>query len=224
MRLSKLISAIRALPEKKLGKLMEILAEEDSKENEESASVEVDEVETAEDTTTPEEEGEVVEEENTETEEVETEDGEEVDGATEEESFSAEEESDATGEEPASAEEEVANEEVEETEDDDLVFDKTKTEPEEAGFEGEEVAEEQGEEMQAEEPANVVDDNGEELPVDYNQIIDGLNAKILALESENKTLRAKCDGAFGLMSKPNANVKANRLYDEDTSDLVMRKI
>ncbi len=65
-------------------------------------------------------------------------------------------------------------------------------------------------------------DDGEELPVDYGQIIDGLNAKVTALEAENASLKAKIDGAFGYSSKPSIPVKNNRLYD-DCSDIVMHR-
>ena len=43
------------------------------------------------------------------------------------------------------------------------------------------------EEAVAEEPVMeeaVVDEEGQEMPVDYQQIIDGLNAKVLAVEAE----------------------------------------
>lgn len=65
-------------------------------------------------------------------------------------------------------------------------------------------------------------DDGEKLPVDYAQIIDGLNAKVTALESENASLKAKVDGAFGYSAKPTVPVKNNRLYD-DCSDIMMHR-
>ncbi len=61
------------------------------------------------------------------------------------------------------------------------------------------------------------------MPVDYQSIIDGLNAKIMALEAENKELKAKTDGAFGLVAKPGMAVKANSLYDDDVSDIHFKK-
>ena len=62
--------------------------------------------------------------------------------------------------------------------------------------------------------ANVVADDGEELPVDYAQIIDGLKAKNMALEAENTRLKAKFEGAFGFSAKASAPAKVNRLYDD----------
>ena len=67
------------------------------------------------------------------------------------------------------------------------------------------------------------DEQGEPVPVDYQDIIDGLNAKILALEAENMALRAKTEGAFGLASKSGDIVKVNPLYDNDTSDIHFQK-
>ena len=76
---------------------------------------------------------------------------------------------------------------------------------------------------QREQAPPVPDDTGAEMPVDYQQIIDGLNAKNLALEAENKQLKAKVEGAFGLSGKPGAFVPVNPLYN-DTSDIPrMRK-
>ena len=69
----------------------------------------------------------------------------------------------------------------------------------------------------------IQDEQGADLPVDYQQIIDGLNAKTLALEAENKQLKAKVEGAFGLTGKPGAFAAVNPLYSE-TSDIPrMRK-
>lgn len=75
----------------------------------------------------------------------------------------------------------------------------------------------------AEEVSHVTDDNGEELPVDYKEIIDGLNAKILALEAENSQLRVKTEGAFGFSVKPSAPTKVNPLYSDDTADIHFKK-
>lgn len=67
------------------------------------------------------------------------------------------------------------------------------------------------------------DEQGEEMPVDYQQIIDGLNAKNMALEAENRQLKAKVEGAFGLTGKPSGFAKANPLYDDATDIPPMRK-
>ena len=63
------------------------------------------------------------------------------------------------------------------------------------------------------------DEQGGGMPIDYQQIIDGLNAKNLALEAENKRLKARTEAAFGLSSKPGGYAKVNPLYDDDTSDI-----
>ena len=70
--------------------------------------------------------------------------------------------------------------------------------------------------------ASIVDDKGETLPVDYEQVIDGLKAKNAALEAENTRLRAKVEGAFGFTAKASAPAKVNRLYD-DCSDIQIHK-
>lgn len=78
--------------------------------------------------------------------------------------------------------------------------------------------------LQQEQAPPVMDEQGGEMPVDYQQIIDGQNAKILALEAENKQLKAKMEGAFGLSSKPGEFASVNSLYSNDTSDIPqMRK-
>lgn len=64
------------------------------------------------------------------------------------------------------------------------------------------------------EPQNITAEDGEELPIDYEQIIDGLNAKLAAVEAENKLLKNKYEGAFGYSAKPTTPAKVNRLYDE----------
>lgn len=67
------------------------------------------------------------------------------------------------------------------------------------------------------------DEQGDPIPVDYQDIIDGLNAQILALKSENKALKAKTEGAFGLSSRLGEIVKTNPLYDDDTSEIHFKK-
>ena len=61
---------------------------------------------------------------------------------------------------------------------------------------------------------SVTAETGETLPIDYEQIIDGLNSKIAALEAENTSLKNKVEGAFGYSAKPSVSTKVNRLYDE----------
>lgn len=81
---------------------------------------------------------------------------------------------------------------------------------------------EEAEEVQEQEQP-LQDEEGGEMPIDYSQIIDGLNAKIMALEAENKQLKAKVEGAFGLTGKPAGFTAVNKLYG-DTSDIPpMRK-
>jgi hypothetical protein len=81
---------------------------------------------------------------------------------------------------------------------------------------------EEAEEVQEQEQP-LQDEEGGDMPVDYSQIIDGLNAKIMALEAENKQLKAKVEGAFGLTGKPAGFTAVNKLYG-DTSDIPpMRK-
>ena len=70
---------------------------------------------------------------------------------------------------------------------------------------------------------NITTDEGEELPVDYEKIIEGLNAKNAALEAENKALKAKVDGAFGYSAKPSTPAKVNRLYDDAADDIHFHK-
>lgn len=75
----------------------------------------------------------------------------------------------------------------------------------------------------------IVDTDGNEMPIDYESIIDGLNAKLLAAEAENKRLKSEntrlanmSEGAFGFSAKPQGQVKVNRLYD-DCADIKFRK-
>lgn len=65
-------------------------------------------------------------------------------------------------------------------------------------------------------------ETGEEIPVDYEQIIEGLNAKNAALESELAYFKSKTEGAFGYSAKASMPVKTNRLYD-DCSDIHFHK-
>lgn len=67
------------------------------------------------------------------------------------------------------------------------------------------------------------DDNGDELPVDYQSIVEAQNAKILALEAENAKLRQKTDGAFGFAGKSPMLAKVNPLYDNDVSDIHFKR-
>lgn len=61
---------------------------------------------------------------------------------------------------------------------------------------------------------SITAETGETIPVDYEQIIEGLNAKIAALTAENASLKNKVDGAFGYSAKTTMPAKVNRLYDE----------
>lgn len=70
---------------------------------------------------------------------------------------------------------------------------------------------------------NITADDGSELPVDYEEIIEGLNAKIAAVEAENKMLKSKYEGAFGFSAKPSAPAKVNRLYDDGADDIHFHK-
>lgn len=62
----------------------------------------------------------------------------------------------------------------------------------------------------------VTAETGEELPIDYEQIIEAQNAKIAALQAENSSLKNKVEGAFGYSSKPAIPTKVNKLYDDAT--------
>jgi hypothetical protein len=77
---------------------------------------------------------------------------------------------------------------------------------------------------EAQEATAIPDAETNKMPADFEQIIEGLNAKILALQAENKKLKAKTEGAFGLTSKPGEYTKVNPLYGDDSSDIPrMRK-
>lgn len=95
--------------------------------------------------------------------------------------------------------EEAVSEPKPETEEDDIPI-MTKGKPS-----GEEGAVDEG---------SVTAETGETLPIDYEQIIEGQNAKIAALEAENASLKNKVNGAFGYSAKPTTPAKVNRLYDE----------
>ena len=77
---------------------------------------------------------------------------------------------------------------------------------------------------------NITADDGTEIPVDYQQIIEGLNAKNAALEAENTSLKAenaglknKYEGAFGFSAKPSMPAKVNSLYDDAIDDVHFHK-
>lgn len=72
------------------------------------------------------------------------------------------------------------------------------------------------------ETQTITSEDGKDIPIDYEQIVSGLNAKVAALEAENATLRSKVEGAFGYSAKPSMPVKTNRLYD-DCSDVHFHK-
>ncbi len=102
------------------------------------------------------------------------------------------------------------------------------TKDEEVPLEDDETVDEEQpdtfEQSDAQEPSEQIkDEQGETVPVDFQQIIDGLNAKILALETENSALKAKTEGAFGLTSRTGELVKNNPLYDDDTSEIHFKK-
>lgn len=70
---------------------------------------------------------------------------------------------------------------------------------------------------------NITVDDGSEIPIDSQQIIDGLNAKIAALEAENASLKSRTDGAFGYSAKPTAPGKVNPLYDDAIDNIRLHK-
>ena len=70
---------------------------------------------------------------------------------------------------------------------------------------------------------NITAETGEEIPVDYEQIVEGLNAKIAALQAENASLKNKYEGAFGFSAKPSVPGKVNPLYDDAIDDVHFRK-
>lgn len=75
------------------------------------------------------------------------------------------------------------------------------------------------------EPAsqNLVTDEGEELPIDYKEILEAKDARILALEAEIASLKNKYEGAFGFSSKPSMPTKVNSLYDDAIDDIKFHK-
>lgn len=72
------------------------------------------------------------------------------------------------------------------------------------------------EDGESEDAPKITAETGEELPIDYEQIIEAQNAKIAALQAENSSLKNKVEGAFGYSSKPAIPTKVNRLYDDAT--------
>ena len=212
MKITKLIKLLRKLPDAKIEELISKLGEEESvvEPEVEEVAEETEEVETD----AEEAEGEEVEEEGEVTE---TEEGEE--GGEEEVAEDTEE-----SEEVEATESEVENtEEVDDGSEEEVVMQKGVPEQDEEE-EIEEVDEGVDQMVDGEVDETVTDAEGEKMPIDYQDIIDGLNAKILAQDNEIKRLRAKCEGAFGVMAKSRANVKRNALYDDDVSDVKMMKI
>mgnify|MGYP000933571979 CR=1 FL=1 len=167
-------------------------------------------------------ENEPIEDENevlNETEEVDEETGEEAEIET------TEEEPEPVADEQQEEEQEPVSEEEVETPEDNA--------EEEPAMDEEKVVEEPAVQTmsdiptmhkQGEETAtNVTDDEtGEELPVDFEQIIEAQQAKITALQAENSKLKTKVEGAFGYSAKPAGSVKVNKLYD-DALDLSFHK-
>jgi len=74
----------------------------------------------------------------------------------------------------------------------------------------------ESEDEEVESAPKITAETGEELPIDYEQIIEAQNAKIAALQAENSSLKNKVEGAFGYSSKPAISTKVNRLYDDAT--------
>jgi hypothetical protein len=77
--------------------------------------------------------------------------------------------------------------------------------------------------LPAEESTALTDEQGEDMPIDYRQIIDGLTAKNAALEAEISRLKTKVEGAFGLTGKPGAFTPVNPLYGNTDDIPRMRK-
>ncbi len=179
--------------------------------------------------------------EKTDVEETEVKDGEEKEHDSEAVEKLAEEMTEEVNETPEEEKaEEIAKEAVETAEMTGAV-DKGEAHEETPEIKAEEQVEETAEEVAEEEeiPAmsktapvdeEVVDEeSGEAIPVDYQSIIDGMNAKMLALEAENRQLKtenekykSKVDGAFGFSAKPPMPAKVNKLYD-DCADIKMHK-
>lgn len=70
---------------------------------------------------------------------------------------------------------------------------------------------------------NLTADDGSEIPIDNQSIIDGLNAKIAALEAENSSLKSRYEGPFGFSAKPTAPGKVNPLYDDAIDNVRFHK-
>lgn len=204
MRLNKLIKLIRKLSDEEYNKLLGMLDDEGEDED-------LPEEDGIEEKTLPKTaEGDEVEEDA-------------MEGLTDVGDEGGEEYVADDAEESDDVEEDLSNialEKLPELNDDEDVMEMEESELDEE----DEIEDEPIEDEPIEAPDSILDEEGEEMPVDYQGIIDGLNAKILALLSENRRLKAKCEGAFGTMAKPRADVKRNALYDDDVSDVKMMKI
>lgn len=176
---------------------------EESTKTEEGASSEESSDETTLDESTPEDESES---ETTETVEETKSQDESVENVEETEKVASEEQN------SAESEQKTESEQPSNGEDDDLVMRKL-----------DDSITDEVVENSAEVPNLTDDETGKELPVDYEQIIAGLNAKNAALEAEIKQLRAKVNGAFGLSSKAPMPGKVNHLYDEAADELKLHK-
>lgn len=125
-----------------------------------------------------------------------------------------------TEEKPAEAEETTEAEEVPATEENGEIEGKeeAETEPVEETEEEDDIPEmvkmPTTESEETVDNGSITAETGETLPIDYEQIVEGLNAKIAALEAENASLKNKVNGAFGYSAKPATPARVNRLYDE----------
>lgn len=176
--------------------------------------------------TTDEESAEETKEPATETKEEEKTEGstsseEKAEDNVKEEINASTEEVTETEEKPAEAGETTPAEEVPTTEENgEIEGIKETTEPEQTTEEDDDIPQmTKGEpvgvgETDTVDNSSVTAETGETLPIDYEQIVEGLNAKIAALEAENASLKNKVNGAFGYSAKPSAPAKVNRLYDE----------
>ena len=156
-----------------------------------------------------------VEESGEETEEPSEESAPEESTPAEETSEETETGEEETAEEPVEEETPTEEEKVEEQEE-------VATIPEEDDIPAMQRGIAESMEEPAEPAPNITAEDGGEIPVDYQQIIDGLNAKLAATEAENKMLKAKYEGAFGYSAKASVPTKVNRLFD-DCSDIHIHK-